>query len=249
MMSRFAPSLLLAALFLAGCDSPEKEAYDRRMDQASYERSMRESPAEPDMPHDKAAELCIAAGRELETKGFPVEAAEKYELALKHDPSLPGIHHRLGILYERQNEPMKALAAYNKAIDKAPNDPELLADMGYFYMSGNQWKLAEPKLRRAVMLNPNLKRGWNNLGITLAQQGRADEAFEAFTHAVPAAAAHSNTGIILARRGNYDAAREHLNLALKLDPNIAQARVTLAWINQRENPTPAPAPTKSGSRR
>ena len=227
---------------MPGCESPEQEAYNRRMEQAGFERNTRESPSEPDLPPEKSAELCVSTAKELEAKGFYKEAADLYERALSYQPSLPGIHHRLGILYERQNKPMPALAAYNKAVERAPNDPELLADMGYFYMTGNQWRLAEPKLRKAVQINPGFKRAWNNLGITLTQQGRVPEAYDAFTHAVPAAAAHSNIGIILVQRGNYDLARTHLNKALSLDPNIAQARKALAVINEQKEAAAKPAP-------
>jgi Tfp pilus assembly protein PilF len=228
----------------AGCESESDARYKRRIEQAVSEREQREAPPAPDLPKDQAAEVCASTARELEAKGFDKEAVTQYERVLEYNPSYPGVYHRLAILYDRQNRPMAALASYNKAVQRNPTDPELLADMGYFYMNGNQWPLAEVKLKKAVQLNPELKRGWNNLGITLAQQGKIPESIEAFKHAVSPAAAQSNVGIILARRGNYDQAREHLNEALKLDPNLAQARMTLGWVNERQaaahKPTPKP---------
>jgi len=233
-------------LVLTACDTTAEDHFDQRMEMAEEERKRREAPSEPDLAPEKAAELCVSTARELEAKGFDKEAIQQYERAISFNSAYPGIHHRLAILYERQNKPMAALAAYNKAVEKDPQNAELLADMGYFYMNGNQWQLAESRLRLAVKYNAGLKRGWNNLGITLAQQGKVSESLDAFNHAVAPAAAHSNVGVILARRGNYELAREQLNQAIKLDPNLAQARVTLAWINERQGKAAAAATAPAG---
>ena len=103
-------------------------------------------------------------------------------------------------------------------------------------LPGN-WDRAEQTYRKALELKPDLKRAWVNLGLTLAQLGRPEESFDAFTKAVPPAQAHCNLGFALAARGKTADAIHEYRKALELSPDLTVARAALVKLD-------APRPAK-----
>ena len=52
----------------------------------------------------------------------------------------------------------------------------------------------------------------------LGQQGRCDDSYAAFTHVVSPAKARSNVGVLLAKQGKVEEAKEALRQALASEP-------------------------------
>jgi tetratricopeptide (TPR) repeat protein len=56
--------------------------------------------------------------------GLYDEAIAAYEGIMQNAPALSSVHLQLGWLYEKKKDPAKALAAYEKVIEAAPDSPE-----------------------------------------------------------------------------------------------------------------------------
>lgn len=180
-----------------------------------------------ELPPEQAAEACLATAQALEKSGHIGDAIFEYGRARNFNPKLTNIAHRLAVLYQRQGDPERALAEYRLALQATPRNPDLLNDLGYFYYERGNWANAEQYLRQAIDLDAKHMRAWGNLGLTLGQQGRVPESYEAFAKVVSPAEAHSNVGVLLAQQGKIEEARAELQKAIELDPDLKQARVVL----------------------
>ncbi len=142
------------------------------------------------------------------------------------------------MLYDRLGDDERALTEYDRALQAAPHDADLLNDRGYFHYQRSEWADAEKWLRQALEANPKHVRATINLGLTLARLERYEESLESFRRVLPEAQARCNVGILLAQQAKPAAARDSLEEALRLDPHLKQAQVILAKLD-----TTAPAVT------
>jgi len=87
------------------------------------------------------------------------------------------------------------------------------------------------EFRAALRIRPDFAEADNDLGVALANQGDRDGAIQAFLNAVAAkptqAPSHFNAAVLLALKGDTAAAVTHLERALQIDPNYADARAEL----------------------
>lgn len=72
---------------------------------------------------------------------------------------------RLGHNYFDSGEPMKAIEAYDKALDLNGNDPNVLTDQGVMYRRVGWYEKAIENFRRANQLDPRHLQSLYNLGI------------------------------------------------------------------------------------
>jgi hypothetical protein len=153
------------------------------------------------------------------------------------------------VLYDRQGDFKHADAEYKKAVEARPKDADLLNDLAYHYYQCGDWVLAEASLRKALAVNPKHERAWINLGMALAQQGKVEEAFKAFTKVISPAEAKSNLGMILAQNGKKGAANQAFRESLEMEPDAPATRAALAQLEKEKPPSdatlPAPAPASA----
>ena len=93
---------------------------------------------------------------------------------------------------------------------------------------------AEVSYKRAILLNPNLDKAYNNLGITLQELGRFQEAKDSYKQAIKLKPdnykAHSNLGIVLQELGNLEDAEACQRLTIKLKSDYFEAHNNLGII-------------------
>jgi tetratricopeptide (TPR) repeat protein len=93
---------------------------------------------------------------------------------------------------------------------------------------------AEPRLRRAVELDPKLWEAWHNLGVVYFARGDDDSAVDAYGRALAINAAHGATRLARAeahrRAGRAGDARADYEAALAADPDDAGAHIRLASL-------------------
>lgn len=197
---------------------------------------------QPELPNTQQAALCFNMAEALERQGRETDALIYYEQARKLDPALHDkAARRLAVLYDRHDQQARGMVEFQHLLKKFPKDASLLNDVGYSYYNRGQWAEAESYLRKAVAFDKTCTRAWVNLGMALAQQGKTEEAYEAFVKAVSPAEAYSNLGFILAqhpeRRSEAIAAYRR---ALELEPTLPVAQLALKRLEssgevQREN--------------
>lgn len=196
----------------------------------------------------RRAETYAAGAAKLEQDGFPRDAAEQYAKARSVDPSLPGIAHRLAVLYDREENFEKAAPEYAAALAERPDDADVRNDYGYFRLRQGAFDEAERSLRQALELAPEHAAARGNLAQLLAETGREAEALAIYERLVGPAAARSNVGLILARRGRTPEARRHLEAAVALEPTLRPARSALDHLSRTAGePPPMLAAGPSGA--
>jgi superkiller protein 3 len=90
---------------------------------------------------------------------------------------------------------------------------------------------------RAISLNPNYSEAYNNLGIAVisANRPRGIECFQIAVRLDPRnTEALANLGNALAQEGQYSEAIRYYELALAIDPDMQQARRSMAAVRQME---------------
>ena len=232
-MSRWSILLITAITALpAGCValSQSELPFD-----TPHDRDQPEATASAELPPAQAASVCLATAATLEKQGHDPEALLEYQRARQLEPRLPGIAWRLAVLYGKQGDAERARTEFQTALLERPRDADLQNDLGYFHYQFGEHAVAEQALRQALALNPHHQRAWVNLGKVLARRGRYEESCEAFGHVVRPAQAAANVGILLASDGKIPEARQVLQKALNLEPDLNAARLILA---QLESATP-----------
>ena len=92
-------------------------------------------------------------------------------------------HYWRGRLLARLGRRRPAIAAYEAALVRAPQDPRVLRALGYLYGEEGDFRTAEDYLTKAIALAPDAV-SWFNLGYLRERRGRIEEAIEAFREAV-----------------------------------------------------------------
>ena len=151
----------------------------------------------------------------------------------------PVVARRLAVLYDRLGDDAHALADYKEALTAAPHDADLLNDFGYYHYQRGELDEAEKCFRQALEANHSHLRAAVNLGLTLGKQGKADASLEAFRQVLPASEAYCNVGVLLAQQGKAADARHSLEEALHLEPGMKQARLVLDHLDDIAAAAPA----------
>jgi len=145
-------------------------------------------------------------------------AQQALSRAVELDPSLWRAQNLLGVIYNRNQQPAQAQAAFRAALASRPGNPALYNNLALSQMMLGDWSGAEASLRRALALNPEHRRAANNLGLLLMRQGRDQEAFQVFASSVGVAQAHNNMGVLLAWQGRARQAQGQFKLAMQSLP-------------------------------
>ena len=88
------------------------------------------SPALADARNDAKAQ--VAFGINVAQRGLWREAIYRWEKAVELDPSYAAAFNDLAITYEHEGQLDKARKAYEKALDLAPNNPEIKQNFELF---------------------------------------------------------------------------------------------------------------------
>lgn len=208
------------------------------------------------LPPDESAKACMHIAQELEKGGHLAQAANQYELARQHNPRLKGLSRRLAVVYDRLGMTKQAQDEYHKALLESPRDANLLNNYGFFHYSRARWQPAEEQFRKALAIDGKHKAAWNNLGLTLAQQERYTECLDAFGKTVGPAESLCNLAVVLTEQGKRDEARQAYQKALQLDPELQRAQVALAKMKASEamgktptQPLPPGSPSPKAAQR
>lgn len=137
-------------------------------------------------PHNGNSSQIAQRGRLLQIAQH-LERSGNYQAAIKRYVQLTDAFpddvdslHQLAVLQDKHGDPTQSARNYLRALRYAPENAELVCDYGYSrYIQGDLVQ-AEALLRRAVAMDANLTRGYTNLGLALAEQGKAQEALAVF---------------------------------------------------------------------
>lgn len=185
------------------------------------------------MPQAMAME--IARGRNFERGGQWDKARKVYEDLRKKHPESHIIAHRLGVVADSERRHGEAEQLFRFALERQPNDAQILNDLGYCCYLQGSLSQAEPFLRRSVELQPANALYRNNLGLVLGHMGRVEEALVEFRAGGNEADAMFNMAFIYASQERTEESKACFRNALAIDPTHRRAREALASFEEYEN--------------
>ncbi|MGB3246532.1 MAG: tetratricopeptide repeat protein [Sulfitobacter sp.] len=179
----------------------------------------------PDDPAYHAAELGrVGALRRMDR---PEQAIEVLEQLARTHGEMAVVHSTLGDILRGQDDFKGAIAAYDRALEVAPQEGRirwvLLYSRGIAHERAGDIDMAEADFRAALALNPEQPQVLNYLGYSLVEEQRnLDEALNMIERAVAASPTSGyivdSLGWVFYRLGRYDEAVVQMEQAVQLLP-------------------------------
>jgi GT2 family glycosyltransferase/tetratricopeptide (TPR) repeat protein len=228
-----APVRRRLALTAQRAASRAADAHRWRAAARHWRRAVRWSPARP--------AIWKELGRALEMLGDHHGAEGTYLQAAALDPQAADPHVRLGRLFQSQQRWEDAAAAYTRALQLQPEEPEALREFdelaAHLVTAGDSardrrdWATAARCYRRGLARQPGLTPIWVQLGHALKEQGEYVEAEAAYRRALAlddkAADSHLQLGHLLKLTARRNEAIKAYAAALQRDPDLLPAREAL----------------------
>ncbi len=158
--------------------------------------------------------------------------------AVQADPKNPQAHYMLGLKYEIEGQPDKALKAYQTALKLKPGYPEVLLRAGELKFLQGDVAGGIRDLKTHLKLKPQHKEAQEALGFMYGHQGliqvergNYDQAIASFQEALQYNpqddGALNNLGVALSQQGRMEEAAQAFQRAAALNPNNPQAQFNL----------------------
>lgn len=227
----FLLTIAATAVILCGC-SQETTQRNLGAEQTSFVRvnDAIATEATPATPPTIKAETFLATGQLLESQGNFSEAAKLYQRACRTRLDYVAAWNRLGIVCDKLGRYKQAEESFTQAIKHAPNAAFLHNNLGFSCLLAGKYEQAQTHIQRALELNGQFQRARVNLALALAKQGYMEDAFVEFKKALPLAQAHYNMGYLYRQTSDWEKAGNCYKLALELDPELADAKTSLALL-------------------
>jgi tetratricopeptide (TPR) repeat protein len=210
-----------------------------------YQLAIDEFAAVPaDNPTYHAAELGRAGA--LRRSGKDDQAIEVLTQLARSHGDLAVVHSTLGDLLRGREDWAGAIAAYDRAIERVPQDNRmrwvLFYSRGIAYERSGDMAASETDFRAALAINPEQPQVLNYLGYSLVEQQRdLDEALDMIERAVAASPDSGyivdSLGWVLYRLGRYEEAVDQMERAVELlavDPVINDHLGDVYWAVGRK---------------
>lgn len=159
-------------------------------------------------------------------------AKSQYEKALETEPKNYDVLLSYAHMNDRAGKFDEAAKLYQRAITAQPKQPTAYNDLGLCLARMNRYDEAVKNLNKAIEMQPQKALYRNNLATVLVQQNKLPEAVTQLSAVNPPAVAHYNVAFLLQRRGDMNAATQHMTTAAQLDPSFVAAR---QWLQQNQS--------------
>jgi tetratricopeptide (TPR) repeat protein len=150
----------------------------------------------------------------------------------------PAAHNNLGLALHVVGRHVEAAAAFLAVLESRPEDVMAHTNLGAALRELGDKSRALEHMKRAVELDPQLASARNNLGQFLLESGRPDQALPHCQAAVALqpemAEAHNNLGNVYRALGHFPEARWCYGEAVRKNPAMSHACVSLALTLQLE---------------
>ncbi|HLL74402.1 MAG TPA: tetratricopeptide repeat protein [Pyrinomonadaceae bacterium] len=175
----------------------------------------------------------LSQGRALLAQGYLNEAIAELSIAAVNSTNLVEANNLLGLAHDRRGWHRQAREYYERARSVAPNDPQVLNNLGYSLYLDDRYNDALDKLKQAARLAPQSAPVQNNLALVYGRLRKYDEAFKHFARAGGELYARLQTGALLDFAGRDREAIKHFEAARRLDPTSTEALRRLITLYNR----------------
>lgn len=172
-------------------------------------------------------------------RGLMEESGFYLERAVEDFPTNGKYWDKLGVVYARQGQLGRALAALRRSVEVRPDYADGYFNLGVAYQRLGRLTEAEQAFARAAKLDPADARKQLHYQMVLAQNGKGEDpikVLERYLESEPQdAKAHTNLGALYLQRGLRRLALERFEKATDLDPDFALAwrNLGIAYLQQR----------------
>ncbi len=131
-----------------------------------------------------------------------------------------------GLALGRSGKYPEAITALQQAVQSQPDFVPAWDNLSVVYGESNQLDKALAAINQAIQLQPNNPNLYNQKWVVLRDLKKYREAAAAINKAIelsPRAAFYSNRGVVRDELGDKPGAIDDYNLAIKFNPNLAQA--------------------------
>jgi tetratricopeptide (TPR) repeat protein len=140
----------------------------------------------------------------------------------------------LGDTWRERGDARVAITAYQRALEIAPDDAAVWANLGLAYAGAGDWPRAVATYRRSLSLDPRQPLTLVNLGLALVAQNDVAGARTAYERALAVdpreGVAMLNLGNLYFRQGNAERAAELYRQAIGANSSLAPAHFNLARV-------------------
>lgn len=155
---------------------------------------------------------------------------------IQKEPQNERGYDRIGIALQKQNQYEEAIKYHLKAYELSSSGNDTIMHLGLAYKGAGQHDKAIELFRKGITLyRDQFPDFYNNLGVTLDDMGRDDEAVTNYLHAIKIAPqypdAHCNIGVIYAKKGEFEKATEQVRVL----ESLRQTRYVQSLINSIRN--------------
>jgi predicted CXXCH cytochrome family protein len=182
--------------------------------------------------------LYLAAAQVREGANLTEGIAQLQRELARYRPKTPEFYHELGEALRYAGRAREALAAYERAMERAPEFAPALRGLGMAYAVLGEPDRAVALLERALSLDRSSLETLNALGSTYQQRGRLAESTAALRKAIAvnpdAPEPHFNLAVALASSDDYEGAAAAMREAIRLRPDFAAAHSNLATLLERK---------------
>jgi Tfp pilus assembly protein PilF/4-amino-4-deoxy-L-arabinose transferase-like glycosyltransferase len=170
--------------------------------------------------------LAIAFSEE----GKTAEAIESLKQAVRLQPSYGVARFNLANLYAKAGRLEEAAEQQREAVRLYPHFAAARNNLGQILATQGDMAGAVEQFRKSLEVDPSLGDPHFNLGVILGKQGRTEEALYHFGRVLKPSLAYYNVGRVAASQGRWNEAAGLLRQALAVEPELAEARETLAQV-------------------
>lgn len=179
------------------------------------------------LPTSLGPEVWVANGQIFEARNDYPKALDNYSKALEKAPNNESALLSIARLYARQDKSAQAVEFFQKAIAVNPAAASTHNDLALEYRKQGKAPEAQASIQQAITLDPANPRYRNNFAGMLVAAGRSDEAVSLLEEIHDSSAANYNVAFLHFSNKNLPGAQQHLEVALRANPNMKEARQLL----------------------
>lgn len=208
-------------------------AHDYAAEKAVIDRALNE--------HPQSRELLIMSGRIAYLEKHAKDAADALERADKAKPLSEDDRTTLALAEQFSGQPEQAHAEVLKLIKEFPRNAQYLYLLGRFDSLNHHMEEAVADLRKAIEIDPNLLRGYQELGHMQENLGLTEDARKTYQTGAARNRAQSarwewppvDLGVLLLKGGDLDEAEKLFLESLQYNPHFGWAHYYLGQLNQK----------------
>ena len=159
-------------------------------------------------------------------RGHFAETIALHEQAEKLDSGLPPLDRELASLYAEAGQMDKAVSRYRSAIEKTPNDAELLNNLAWTLIESKNHTAAETVISQGLSEHPGDERLRSARAYVSYELGKREAALKQFGELYGPAAAHHNVAVLDLQHERINSALVQLTTATEM-PGCSEETINL----------------------